>query len=195
MSRWIDINDIPGWEKMKERNEKDETSSIKSKGNFKPKVFISHKTSERKFAEAIIKLIEALGLNKDQIFCSSIPGYGVKANKDFIEVIKEQYQKYKTFIIVIHSKEYYESPICMNELGAAFLANSELFSFLTKDCDFQDLKGVIKPSTMMFKVNNKETYHLLDVFITQIQTFFNLTPISEKLTESIKDKFLVSILS
>lgn len=50
-----------------------------------PMVLISHSTADKEYAKLIIALFEHIGLNSEQMVCSSVPGYGVPLNKKVYE--------------------------------------------------------------------------------------------------------------
>lgn len=47
-------------------------------------VFISHSSKDKEFAEALVDLLESIGLNKDTLFCSSVAGYGLGLSKNIL---------------------------------------------------------------------------------------------------------------
>jgi len=99
----------------------------------KSKVFISHATRDKAFVEKIVELLEFMGLNEKQIFCSSMPGYDVPVGADFLDYIKEQYEEYELFVIFVHSPNYYHSTVSLNEMGAAWVLRQRAVSFCFRD--------------------------------------------------------------
>lgn len=139
------------------------------------KIFISHKTEDKPFVDELIKLLEFIvGANTKRIFCSSVGGYDIKPGKEILSELKRQFDEYEILFLIVHSPRYYTSPICLNEMGAAWVLGSKFFSFLTPDCSFSVLKGAIDSKYMSIKVNDpQETVvsklnafkdYLLDVF-------------------------------
>ena len=41
------------------------------------KIFISHSSEDNKYVEQIVNLLIEMGLDRAQIFCTSLPGYGI----------------------------------------------------------------------------------------------------------------------
>ena len=75
---------------VKEKGEDTPAAAVKP-----PKVFISHKTEDSAYAEALKNLINfIIGAEGDKLFCSSIPGYGIKPSQDIIDNIKAQFSNY-----------------------------------------------------------------------------------------------------
>lgn len=171
-----------------------ELKTMKKHKNFK--IFISHNTLDKPYAKALVDMLSRLGLNEeDDIFCSSVPGCGVKFGKSFIEAIRHQYEDYNLIILFIHSPRLYISPVSLNEMGAGWVLRSEYRSFLTSDCSFDMLKGVIPSSEIAFQARNKETYHLLHEFKELIERSFNLTPKGLGRWDEIRSDFIRAIES
>lgn len=51
--------------------------SAENKGNALKKIFISHATKDKEIIEELIDLLESIGVNSTQFFCSSFEGYGI----------------------------------------------------------------------------------------------------------------------
>lgn len=169
----------------------DNMDNEKSIDNKKPKIFISHNTKDADYAKALVQLLVNLGVNEEKdVFCSSLPGCGVKFGKSFIEEIKAQYENNELIMLFIHSPRYYDSHISLCEMGAAWIMKNEHFSFLTKDCDFDMLDAVIPPTETAFKAGQENTYHLLNDFKEFIEQRFNLEPKSIHRWEIIKSDFI-----
>ena len=140
-----------------------------------PKIFISHKSEDEDFVKALVKLLRLyIGSESDKIFCSSVPNYKIGIGKDIYPEIKAQFDKHEVFMIIIHSPRYYDSSICLNEMGAAWIQDKECYSFLTVDCEYNDLKGVIDNKTISIKVNAKDATDRMNEFISKVLYFFNL---------------------
>lgn len=161
-----------------------------------PKVFISHKTEDQVYADALTRLINfIIGADGDKLFCSSIPGYGIKPSQDIIDNIKAQFDIYNLFVIIIHSPRYYKSAVCLNEMGAAWALNQRFCSFLTKDCRIDQLTGVIGKEEMCISVNaDEETLNAhLNSFKDDLAAFFASKPIDQTKWEHERKQFIQTI--
>ncbi|MDE6492865.1 MAG: toll/interleukin-1 receptor domain-containing protein [Lactobacillus sp.] len=168
-----------------------EMDNKKSHADKKTKIFISHNTKDAEYAKALVQLLVNLGVNEEKdVFCSSLPGCGVKFGKSFIEEIKAQYENNELIMLFIHSPRYYDSHVSLCEMGAAWIMKNEHFSFLTKDCDFDMLDAVVPPSEIAFKAGQENTYHLLNDFKEFIERRFNLQPKSFHRWETVKSDFI-----
>lgn len=149
--------------KMSDDSYKKNTCKIRKR----PKIFISHKTEDKDFANELVRLMEyIIGNDPNNILCSSIGGYDLKPGDEILKELKRQFYDYDVQFIIIHSPRYYTSPICLNEMGAAWILGTDFYSFLTPDCDFSMLKGVIDGKYLSVKVNDS-----LDIVISKLNSF------------------------
>ena len=140
-----------------------------------PKIFISHKSEDEAFVKALVKLLRLyIGSEAEKIFCSSIPTYKIGISKEIFPEIKSQFEGNDIFMIIVHSPRYYQSSVCLNEMGAAWIQNKEYYSFLTADCEYDDLDGVIDSKFISIKVNAKDATDRMNEFIYKVLDFFNL---------------------
>ena len=155
-----------------------------------PKVFVSHKHADEEYAKALVELMLKLGVKENQIFCSSYPGLGIPLGKNIFDYIKELYESHNLLVLFIHSPRYYHSPVSLNEMGAAWVLRYKYVSFLTSDCEFDMLNGVITKHETAFKAGQKDTYHYLNDFKIILEETFNLAPKDVTRWETIKNDFL-----
>lgn len=128
---------------------------VKNDSNKPPKVFISHKKEDKAYADALVSLINfILGADGDKIFCSSIPGYGIRQSRDILDELKRQFEQYEVYMVIIHSPRYYQSAICLNEMGASWALGTKFSSFLTNDCKLENLHGVINQEKICIDLND-----------------------------------------
>lgn len=114
-------------------------------------------------------------------------------SENIIDTIKNELTHYESIVFIIHSEAYYKSPICLNEMGAAWILNRKIFSFLTKQFNFCDLTGVINKYDICFKTGNKDSNSILDEIILYIQKAFKLEKINVETLDNIKNKFLAKV--
>jgi len=88
-------------------------------------IFISHRTVDEKVADMIKDFLVATGVPNDNIFCSSLPGNDVEER---ISPEVKRHLKNATIIILILSKDYYQSAYCINEAGVAWYLDDEILS-------------------------------------------------------------------
>lgn len=107
------------------------------------KIFISHSSMDKPAALALVELLEFLKIDgKEKIFCSSVPGYGVNVGEDLYERIKREYEQYNLFMVYLISANYLQSPMSLNEMGAAWLLKNEYQVFVLPELSIRDLGNV-----------------------------------------------------
>lgn len=165
--------------------------NVSSKDMFKPKkIFISHSSDDQKFAEALVDLLNTLGLGPKEIFCSSIPGYWIGNGKKFLEEIKTHFVNYDLFVIFIHSPRFYSSHISLNEMGAAWALQSDHCSFLTSDMDYKNMNGVIDDQEISIKVTADEAPSRLNDWKQRILEWFDKPDVDTNIWERRRNKFI-----
>lgn len=65
------------------------------------KIFISHSTNDANYVEVIVELLENIGLNENQIFCSSLREYGIKISEDIFERLKMEFDTYDLWVFFL----------------------------------------------------------------------------------------------
>lgn len=158
--------------------------------NKEVKIFISHSTKDKKYAEALVEFLEELGVPSNFIFCSSVPPHDVEVTKNFLEKILEQFQKYDLKMIYLLSKNYYDSPVSLNEMGAAWVSGFEYFSILLHGFDFSNMEGVIDAKAIALKLDDdrKTVQNKLDGFKDWLGHTYELNELSD--WEQVRDKFI-----
>lgn len=155
-----------------------------------PMVFISHSSKDKDFAEALVVLLEDLGMDSTNLFCSSIDGYGVGLSQDIFETLRSLFNEHNLFVIFIHSPRYYKSPVSLNEMGAAWVLKTDFCSLLTSDMEFSNMSGVVNDSKISIKVNNSDAPARLTELKDKLITLFGLKNIDAIKWERKRNAFL-----
>ena len=159
----------------------------------KTKIFISHNTEDKDYAAALVEMMHSFGVKYEDIFCSSHPACKIPFGKSILDVIAAQFNEFDLIVLFVHSPRLYQSPVSLNEMGAAWILKKECYSFLTKDCSFGDLKGVIDSKTIAFKAGQEDTYANLHDFEEMLYNEFHLERQSGSAAEYIRKKFLDAV--
>ena len=159
------------------------------------KIFISHSSADQKFAEALIDLLNTMGLGQEEIFCSSIPGYWIGNGKNFLDEIKTHFVNYDLFVIFIHSPRFYDSHVSLNEMGAAWVLQSEYCSFLTNDMEYDQMDAVVTSHEIAIKVNTNEAKSRLNDWKMRILDWFGKSDINANIWERKRNSFLETVSS
>lgn len=157
------------------------------------KIFISHNHADAQYAKHLVNLLMQMQVKNKDIFCSSYPGCSVPFGKSFLDAIKEQYDQFELLVLYIHSPRYYESPVSLCEMGASWITKTEHRSFLTSDCTFDMLKGVVTPQEIAFQASSDNSKHYLNEFYELIKGFFNVEPLHQSIWETHRDDFIQNV--
>lgn len=121
-----------------------------------PKVFVSHSSKDKEYVKLVVSLLNDMGLSSDQIFCSSLPGYDIPLSDKIFDYLRKQFSEFNLHLIIIHSKNYYRSAVCLNEMGAAWVHRNRCTSILLPGFDFADMTGVVNDETVAIKLDTDE---------------------------------------
>lgn len=160
----------------------------------KPKVFISHSSNDVKYIIPFVEFLADLGLSDKTMFCSSIPDYSIPLGEDIYNYLKSQFNEYNLHVIYLLSKNYYQSPACLNEMGASWVLQNTYTTILLPDFDFPDIKGAISPRQIGLKYTESQEMlktHLCDLK-KQLLELFSLS-IPDNRWEVKRDSFIKAI--
>ncbi len=160
---------------------------IKSQDTLK-KVFISHSSIDKDYIEKVIDILELIGVHSSDIFCSSFEGYGIKLGENFLDRIKDELNN-EVLVVFILSKNFYNSPISLCEMGATWIKTNYHVPILIPPFDYKDIKGVI-PQSHAMKINESEKYNNLKDLI---EHKFNLKTMNSSIWERKRNKILAEI--
>lgn len=150
------------------------------------KIFISHSSKDIDYVKSFVENILVLGLDisAERIFCSSMNGYGVKTGEYIPDRLREEINKTSVALLFI-SKNYKESEICLNEVGAAWakLSKEAVVPMLLPDVDFDEL-GFLNLNRIGIKGYEREG---LMKFIQDCKNLLNPDMNLEKLNSKINE--------
>ena len=158
-----------------------------------PMVFISHSSKDKAFVEELVELLERIGFDESNLFCSSVDGYGIELGEDIFDTLKKLFYEHELFVIFVHSPRYYESPVSLNEMGAAWVLRTNFYSFLTQDMQFDRMKGVVNSDKVAIKVDAEDAKARLNELKDKLCTAFDLESISHTKWERKRDRFLEKV--
>ena len=122
----------------------------------KPKIFISHSSKDVAYVAQIVNLLDGMGLNQTQVFCSSLPGYGIPIDTNIFDYLRDQFLEYDLHVIFIHSENYYMSAVSLNEMGAAWALRSAVTSILLPGFGFEKMTGVVNNQSIAIKLDGQQ---------------------------------------
>lgn len=155
-----------------------------------PMVFISHSSKDKSFVEALVSLFEDLGMTSENLFCSSVPEYGIGISQNIFDVLRDLFLKHNLYVIFVHSPRYYESSVSLNEMGAAWVLRTNFCSILTRDMDFSKMNGVINGNAISIKVDADDAPARLNELKNILIKTLSLPSIDENRWERKRNNFI-----
>ncbi len=126
-------------------------------------IFISFSSNDINTLNAFVNHILKLGLNltSENINCTGIENSKPKNGEDFKKWIKDKLS-FSDVIILLISKDYKQSEVCMNEMGAAWALDKNVIPILIEPINFNNV-GFIHNTTQLLRINNtKDLFSLSD---------------------------------
>lgn len=161
-------------EELQDVGESETIENVASKKIYE-RIFISHSSKDKDIVEELIDIIESIGVNPSQIFCSSFEGYGISLGANFLEVIKAEINK-NVLVLFVLSENFYSSPVSLCEMGATWALSKEHVPIIVPPFTFDRIEGVI-PLTQGLSINDELQLNLLrDKIIDMFQ--INSQPIA-----------------
>ncbi|MED1420658.1 toll/interleukin-1 receptor domain-containing protein [Bacillus smithii] len=152
------------------------------------KIFISHSSEDRKIVTELVNLLENMGIKSNQIFCSSLDGYGIPLGDNFLEKIKSELND-DVMVLFVLTENFYKSPVCMCEMGAAWVQSKHHIPIVVPPFDFSNIRGVIQ-LTQGIKINEKGH---LNTLLTDICNKFQIPQPEINIWERKRKKFIEDI--
>lgn len=158
----------------------EETEESENNTMLKPKIFISHSSDDLTFVHPFVELLADIGMTTDNLFCSSVPDYSIPLNQNIYEYLASMFNNYALYVVFMLSDNYYESPACLNEMGAAWVLKNEYTSILLPGFEYKEIKGAVNPNKIGMKLDDEE--ELLKKRLGELKNI-----ISEKFNISVPD--------
>lgn len=148
------------------------------------KIFISHSSKDREYGDVLVKLLLGIGVKGSQIIFTSDPDYGIPTGENIFEYLKNQIHN-DAHMLYLLSDHYYDSVVCMNEMGAAWIMQNTyhmlmLPGFHANAAKFQN--GVADPRIVAADVDDERR---IRQFVGALTAQFSLDPTQEKLERAI----------
>ena len=158
-------------------------------------IFISHSSKDKEFTKAFVDLLFDIGLNEDDIVCSSYPGLGVPLRASVYEWLVEKFQECNLHVFYFLSHNYYKSAASLNEMGAAWAMKQKWDGILLPGFSFSEITGCIDQSQIGIKLDGDidELKHRLGELKDDIVKEFGLRAVSATRWEKIRNEFIDTI--
>lgn len=135
------------------------------------RIFISHSSKDKdimeKFTDDILQL--GIGLSHEDIFCTSIEEMGIKNGEDIRQHIRDNVQS-ADFSFLMISKNYKQSEICLNEMGAVWATDNRVRYYILPDVDFKEIGWLCDA----YKADKLANSVVLDTLEQELTDFYGL---------------------
>jgi hypothetical protein len=154
------------------------------------KIFISHSSKDVDYVKSFVENVLVLGLDipSERIFCSSMEGNGVKSGQYIPDRLREEINKSSLALLFI-SKNYKESEICLNEVGAAWatLSKDSVIPLLLPNTSFSEL-GFLDLNRLGLKVYEREgILKLIQDCKEELNPSLNIEKLHKKIEDYLTD--------
>ena len=177
--------------RQREKNEKKE-EKLQAK---KPMLFISHSSADEAIASSLVTMLRTLGFNKRNLFCSSVPGYDIPEGEDIYDTLATKFLEYDIYVILLLSKNYYDSVACLNEMEATWVLKAKYSTIVCPGFAVPEIKGAVNPRKMAVVLDDsKRVNGKLNQLKDHLIEFFHLPEIEDDtIWENDRNEFLKSI--
>lgn len=114
-------------------------TELNSISNTEPIIFLSHSSKNKKYGDALEYFITSLGVKNSQLIYTSHPLHKIPLGANIYDYLRKNINK-NVFMIILWSNDYLESPACLNEMGAAWVAQSDYTNIYVPDFEFGNKK-------------------------------------------------------
>jgi hypothetical protein len=116
-------------------------------------------------------MLHVIGIERGRIFYSSAHGYGMGLGQNFIQRLKEELSG-EVLVIFLMSDNFFDSTMCMCEMGATWVMTKEHVPILIPPFDFNKVKGVF-PNTQGMKISDRMAFTELAELLME---YFGMEP-------------------
>lgn len=170
---------------------RDEETSASSE----PIIFLSHKSDDKKYGDALRDFIVGLGVNDNQLIYTSHPLHKIPMDANIYDYLRQHINS-KIFMIILWSDKYLDSPACLNEMGAAWVTKADYTNLYVPDFAFGNPKYhecAVDTRKMGAVLNGDQNCKASMIELkNKIQAFFGLQN-DEKKSSFLLDAFLKAI--
>ena len=103
------------------------------------RIFLSHCSKDKKYGNALEKLLTGFGVKEEQLIYTSHPLHKIPLGAKIFDYLRENIND-QVFMIIIWSNDYLESPACLAEMGAAWVLQTTTIGMYTPDFLFENPK-------------------------------------------------------
>ena len=170
------IQEVQEQIKLQKKNEQ----KVETKKAKKSMLFISHSSEDEAIASSLVTMLRTLGFNKKNLFCSSVPGYDIPEGEDIYDALVTKFMEYDIYVILLLSKNYYDSVACLNEMGATWVLKAKYSTIVCPGFTVPEIKGAVNPRKMAVVLNDsKRVNGKLNQLKDHLIEFFHLPEVED----------------
>ena len=129
-------------QEIEEKNKSEHSLSASGKRAIQksePVILISHRSTDKKYGDALEKLFSSMGIMNSQLIYTSHPLHKIPLDKNIYDYLRESFGK-PLFVVILWSNEYLNSPACLNEMGAVWVTQTDYTNIYVPSFDFSNPK-------------------------------------------------------
>lgn len=162
-----------------------------------PKIFISHRSLDKKIADIFESFLTSCGVPYSNIFCSSLPGNDIE-EKISLEV--KENLKSSILNIVLLSTDYYRSAYCQNEAGIIWFLDVTKLVVALPEIDDNLMEGFLNNEHKIRRLDSKSDISAIcDIVKRSFPNFItsnaklnsNIDRLIEQYAQIIKDRLVM----
>lgn len=172
-----------------------ESGSNMDRSGLPCKIFISHNSKDEKYAIALVNFFKAIGVKKNQMVCTSVPGCGVPLGEDIYDWLEKQFNEYRLHVLFLLSDRYYDSSASLNEMGATWVLRQKYDTIMLPGFEFKKIDGAVDPSQIAIVLdgNDRTLKYRLQELRDEISKELGIEPLDEIDWEDARDTFIEEI--
>lgn len=161
--------------------------------NKKPIVFVCHASEDEHFVSALMNMLTSIGIEHKSIVCTSNGKCGLRNGKNWNDQLREKFTKFDPYVIIIHSNALYKSAVAMNEMGAAWVMEHKVYSFLVNGFEVKSMKGVFASTHQATVVSKVDITGDVDDLYEDLQNHLLIKKLDCDKWKQIRDYFIDTI--
>lgn len=163
------------------------------KTNKRWKMMISHSQKDQRYAAALVELLINIGIQPENILCSSLPGHLLPNGVDFCDYLRNYMGQENIFVIFLMSHNFNASAYCQNELGAAWVKGTESLFMMLPGFSENDLAGIANKRELGIKLDDITAIARLNMLEKDLQEKFSLKSLEMNRWETVRGNFLIRV--
>ena len=164
-----------------------QSSSVQVSGK---RIFISHSSKDKQYVSKFVNQILALGIgiNLDDIFCTSIEDLGIKNGEDIRKHIQDNIRSAEYSFLMI-SDNYKASEICINEMGAVWAYDAKVRLYMLPGAGVDKIGWLCDTR----QAQNLSAATALDQLYKEMRLHFGITTDNFEHWSRIREEFVRSV--